>query len=79
MPPLAARLRELREAAGVSQQELAFRAGLSIGVIARIEQGKKEDPKLSTVTALAEALGVGVGDLVPAAGKPARGRRRKEK
>jgi transcriptional regulator with XRE-family HTH domain len=60
---VGARVRRLREARGWSQQALAQAAGLSITVVALIEQGKREDPKLSTVAALARALGVGLDDL----------------
>jgi transcriptional regulator with XRE-family HTH domain len=58
------RLRELRDAAGLSQQALAVRAGLSVSVVSQIEQDKKEDVMLSTALALARALGVPVESLV---------------
>jgi transcriptional regulator with XRE-family HTH domain len=74
---LAGRLREMRKIAGLSQQDLAVKAGLSMAVVSQIEQGKKMDPRMSTVTSLAEALGVDVGELVgQRAGKP-RSRNRK--
>jgi transcriptional regulator with XRE-family HTH domain len=69
LPPIARLLKGLREKADISQQELAFRSGLSVSVISQIEQGKKEDPRLSTIVALADALGVDVGKLVPRRGK----------
>jgi transcriptional regulator with XRE-family HTH domain len=79
---LGARLRALREAAGLSQQEVATRAGISLSVVFQLEQGKRKDPKLSTLVALAEALGTDVGKLAleltqPPAAKP--GRRKKPK
>src|SRR5262249_55947318 len=79
--PLARRVRQLREAAGLSQQSLAVAAGLSISVVTQLEQGKKADQRISTVAALAEALGVTVDELLaepdePAA--PAPKRRRKK-
>ena len=58
IPSIAKRVRSLREAAGLSQQDLAVRAGLSVSLIGQIEQGKKLDPRVSTVQALAAALGV---------------------
>jgi transcriptional regulator with XRE-family HTH domain len=60
---LGRRLKRLREAAGLSQQDLAVRAGLSVSVVSQIEQGKKTDPRMTTVLFLAEALGVNVEAL----------------
>src|SRR5262249_16157187 len=63
LPPIGARIKALREAAAISQQELANRAGLSLSVVFQMEQGKKKDPKLSTLLALAGALQMDVGRL----------------
>jgi transcriptional regulator with XRE-family HTH domain len=72
---ISARLRSLREAAGLSQQEVAMRADLSMSLVAKLEQGKKGDPRASTLLALASALGVKPGaileDLFPPAVKGA--------
>src|SRR5262249_24218965 len=62
-PDFGTRFKRLRERAGLSQQELATRASVSMSVVFQIEQGKKKDPKLSTVAALAGALGMTVGEL----------------
>jgi transcriptional regulator with XRE-family HTH domain len=51
------RLKELRESAGLSQQDLATRAGLSVGGLAGLEQGRRE-PNWTTVLSLASALEV---------------------
>lgn len=72
---LARKVKQLREAAGLSQQALAVRAGLSVSVVSRLEQGAHEDPRLSTIRAIAEALGVGVDDLL-VEDKPARGKKK---
>jgi transcriptional regulator with XRE-family HTH domain len=53
----AGRLKELRERAGLTQQALADKAGLSKAGIADLEQARRE-PSWSTAVALAEALGV---------------------
>jgi transcriptional regulator with XRE-family HTH domain len=69
----------LREAAGMSQQALAVAAGVSISVVTQIEQGKKADPRLSTVAALAKALGVTIDAIVNQPAEtpaPRRGRRK---
>jgi transcriptional regulator with XRE-family HTH domain len=66
LPYIAVQLKKIREKAGISQQELAFQTGLSMSLIAQIEQGKKLDPRMSTVQALANALGVEYTELMEA-------------
>ena len=53
----ARRLRELREQAGLSQEDLASKIGVHRVALARWEGGKRE-PAWSKVAALADALGV---------------------
>jgi transcriptional regulator with XRE-family HTH domain len=60
---LGTRLRRLRDAAGLTQQQLANQAGLSISAVALMEIGHKKDPRLSTLLALSRALGVTLNDL----------------
>jgi transcriptional regulator with XRE-family HTH domain len=58
----------------MSQQALAAAAGVSISVVTQLEQGMKTDPRISTVAALARALGVGIDALAsepPAGQRPA--------
>ena len=54
----AKRLRSLREAAGLTQEELAFRAGLSPSAVGVLERAARKRPYPHTVRALAEALGL---------------------
>jgi len=61
---ISVRLRALRESAGLAQQEVAMRADLSLSLVSKIEQGKKADPRASTLLALANALGVKPGALL---------------
>lgn len=61
-PSFPGRLRELRTAAGLSQEQLAERAGLSRAGISHLEQGSKR-PSLASAWALADALGVSVEAL----------------
>jgi transcriptional regulator with XRE-family HTH domain len=61
---IAARLKTLREGAGLSQQDVAVKADLSLSLVAKMEQGKKADPRASTLLALAGALGVPPGRLL---------------
>jgi len=61
---IAVRIKELREAAGLSQQEVAMKADLSLSLVAKLEQGKKADPRASTLLGLAQALNVPPGRLL---------------
>jgi transcriptional regulator with XRE-family HTH domain len=82
---IAYRLQTLREAAGLSQQEVADRAELSLSLIAKMEQGRKADPRASTLIALATALGVRPGQLIedlippPEGMFPSKGKKGKKK
>ena len=62
VPLVSRRLRELREAAGLSIRALAEKAGLHHMTIARTEWGRL--PRMETVIRLAEALGVTVQALL---------------
>jgi transcriptional regulator with XRE-family HTH domain len=65
----AARLRALREAANLTQAQLAERAGLHLHGITKLEQGDRE-PAWATVLALADALGVDCRAFVDSHGSP---------
>jgi transcriptional regulator with XRE-family HTH domain len=76
-PLISVRLKTLRERAELTQQDLAVKAGLSVAVVSQIEQGKIADPRLSTLRALAEALGVDCNTLTePDPKKPRPGGRK---
>jgi DNA-binding XRE family transcriptional regulator len=59
-------LRRAREDAGLTQDALAARAGVSQATVCRVEQGRP--PELATALALAAALGSTVEDLFPRVG-----------
>ena len=61
-PSFGTRLRGLREAAGLSQEELASRAGLTAKAISMLERGQRKRPYPHTVRALADALGLSEGE-----------------
>lgn len=50
------RLRSLRQAAGLTQEELASRAGLSPNAVSSLERGTRRRPQPHTVRSLSEAL-----------------------
>ncbi len=60
--PFGEHLRRFRVAAGLSQEALAERAGLSVQAIGALETGKRRRPYPHTVAALAEALGLATQD-----------------
>ena len=60
---MGAKIRKLREAAGMTQADLAKRARLTRVYVTRLEGGR-QDPSLSTINALAGALGVRVTELL---------------
>lgn len=61
--PAASKIAKLRKAKGWSQQDLGVRAGLHGITVSEIERGAT-DPKLSSLEAIARALGVEVADLL---------------
>jgi predicted ATPase/transcriptional regulator with XRE-family HTH domain len=76
LPSFAEQLRQLRQAAGLSQEELADRAGLTAAAIGALERGERRHPYPHTLRALAEALGLTPADRaalfasVPRRGSP---------
>lgn len=57
------RIKELREAAGLSQEKLAAKAGLTHATVSDVENGKR-NATLKTATKLAEALGVPLASIL---------------
>lgn len=69
---LGVRLQQARHAIGLSQEEVAHRAGISAFTYQKFEKGESKpgtpmNPRLVTLLTLCEVLGVEVGDLL---GKP---------
>ncbi|MBI4265992.1 MAG: helix-turn-helix transcriptional regulator [Acidobacteria bacterium] len=56
-------MKQLRQARRLTQEQLAERAGLSYKFIGEVERGRG-NPTLTTLSALSDALGVGLGDLL---------------
>jgi transcriptional regulator with XRE-family HTH domain len=54
-------IRAVRIATGLSQQELARRAGVAQSAVSEIETGVRLDPKYSTVKAIFDALSLHIG------------------
>ena len=62
-------VRGLREGAGLKQEELAARVGLSRASIANVEAGKQAVP-LHLFAAITGALGADMADLLPPSQSP---------
>ena len=60
---MAAKLKALRARQGLTQEQLAEKSGVSRTYLARLETGR-QDPTLSTLEKLAQALGVKAGRLL---------------
>lgn len=63
-PSFGAMIIVARKAAGMTQHELAMRAGISRGQLANIETDRTDVP-LKTLGRIADALGVSAKDLLP--------------
>lgn len=68
---LAKKLQEARRRAGLTQQELCQKAGLSYSTLAKIERGAIKSPSVFTVAAIANATGVTLEELMDVHAAPA--------
>jgi transcriptional regulator with XRE-family HTH domain len=57
-------LAEIRARRGISQNRLSKMSGVPQSVICDIERGKTKAPRIDTMMAIAEALGVKIDELV---------------
>ena len=64
MDDIGLRLRKLRRDNGLSQEELAEEAGVSVSIVQKLEQGRRTSARTSTFIALANALDVDLSELV---------------
>ncbi len=61
---LAARLRALREQRGMTQEQLAARAEISVATVRNIERMVVVEPSLFTVLAMVQVLGTSIEDVI---------------
>ena len=64
-PALGLAIKKLREARGLTQEELASRAGTTVGTVSRLEAAKSA-PAWATVMQFIDALGVSLPELAQA-------------
>jgi transcriptional regulator with XRE-family HTH domain len=62
-------LREKRRAAGLSQRELARRAGLDFSYISKVENGRHPPPAADTVVRICSILGTPADEMLATVGK----------
>lgn len=61
---LGKQLQAARQAGGLTQQQLCQRANLSFSTLTKIERGAIKSPSIFTIQSIADALGVGLDELV---------------
>jgi len=61
---LGKQLQRMRQAAGITQQELCQRASLSYSTLAKIERGAIKSPSIFTIQNIAQALGTNLTELM---------------
>jgi len=66
---IGGRIRRLREAAGVTQEELSSSAGIGRVTLVRIEKAE-QSPRYETLVALSRALGLPLAELLLADSEP---------
>ena len=83
MPTISEQIRRLRAAAGLTQEELAHKAGMKFSTFVQIEKGRVPNPRIDTLRKIARALDVTLdelaGDEDGGEEEPARKRPRKRK
>ena len=57
------RIKEIREAAGITQEELSVKSGVSRATIWALERGENKVTTTKTLLNIADALGVPMDDL----------------
>lgn len=70
MTPVRIRLKEIRESKGLTQAELADKAGVRRATVSDIETGKTTRIDLDTMEKLANALGVDAALLIEHSRRP---------
>lgn len=61
---IAKNLKKIRQDKGISQDRLSKLADLSLNTVVTVESGVNPNPTIETLTKIAQALEVGVDDLL---------------
>lgn len=62
------KIKELREAKGITQGELSRLSGVSVAEICRIEKGERQNPSINLLNKLLSALDVDIDTYVKVTG-----------
>jgi transcriptional regulator with XRE-family HTH domain len=66
-------LKKYRKIAGLTQQQLALKAGVDVTLISRLENGQRLNASYPTIVRLARALNLEPEELLPVAPRAATG------
>ena len=61
---IAKNIKKYRAKQGISQDKLSKLAGITLHTITKIESGATPNPRIETVKKIADALGIGIEDLI---------------
>ena len=61
---LGERVRSLRKTHEMKVEELAVKAGITVGHVYRIERGESQNPKLDVLGGLAAAFGMTIDEML---------------
>lgn len=61
---IAKNIKKYRDKLGISQDKLSKLTGINLHTITKIEFGATSDPRIETLKKIADALKVGVNDLI---------------
>ena len=61
---LASNIKKYRQKSGLSQDQLARKAGIPYSTFLKIESGYTPNPSIQAVASIADALGVSIDELV---------------
>ncbi len=61
---LASNIKKYRQKSGLSQDQLARKAGIPYSTFLKIESGYTPNPSIQAVVSIADALGVSIDELV---------------
>jgi len=61
---LAENIKTFRKQRGISQEELARKAGVTYSTLIKLESGSNKNPTVKTLQQIAQALGVTLDDLM---------------
>jgi len=64
IPSIAVNIKQKRKELGLSQDKLSKRADVAYNTIVKIESGENSNPTIVTLRKIADALKIGVDDLI---------------